>query len=220
MTAPALLADALAGVMIATAAYCLGRIAAARLGQRRTSYDVDGIHVLMGVAMAGMLAPRLNPLAGSGWARDGWGLLFGAAAAWFAWQAARGHRHQAAAAASGRAAHHLQHLLACGAMLYMFFAVVPATVGGQAAGMATGGPASNGMPGAGAGFPALALGLALGLLGYAIWTTDQLMSLAHVPGTQVAVTGGPAIAPMSGRLSACCDIVMGVTMGYMLITML
>jgi hypothetical protein len=220
MTAPAWLADALAGVMIATAAYCLGRIAAARRARRRTSYDVDGIHILMGMAMAGMLAPRLNPLAGSGWARDGWEVLFGSAAAWFAWQVARGHRHQAAAAVSGRAAHQLQHVLACGAMLYMFVAVVPATAGSQAAGMAIGGPASNGIPGTGAGIPALAFGLALGLLGYAIWATDRLVSLARGPGTQVAVTGGPATAPMSARLSACCDIVMGVTMGYMLITML
>jgi hypothetical protein len=66
------------------------------------------------------------------------------------------------------------------------------------------------------------------LLGYTVWTTDRLMSLARVmAGGQVtgpAVPGrpaaAPAVAPMSARLSACCDIVMGVTMGYMLITML
>ena len=73
--------------------------------------------------------------------------MFGAAAAWFAWQAACGHRRQAAAAASPRAAHHRQHLLACGAMLYLFFGVAPAAAGSRAAGMAMGGPASNGMPG-------------------------------------------------------------------------
>jgi len=252
MTAPVWLADTLAGVMIATAAYCLGRIAAARRWQRRASYDVDGIHVLMGVAMAGMLAPRLNPLAGSGWTRNGWEVLFGAAAFWFAWQAVRGRHHRAAAAASSPAAHHPQHLLACGAMLYMFLAVVPATAGNDAASMAMGGPAGRGLPGPGSGVPALALVLALSLLGYVIWTTDRLMSLARAAGHQAAVTENQtgtsdpstalaglapgdqvaaeaarprrvpaaAMAPMSARLSACCDIVMGLTMGYMLITML
>jgi hypothetical protein len=256
MTAPVWLAGTLAGVMIATAAYCLGRIAAARRWQRWTSYDVDGIHVLMGVAMAGMLAPRLNPLTGSGWARNGWEVLFGAAAFWFAWQAVRGRHHRAAAATSATA-HHLQHLLACGAMVYMFLAVVPATAGNDTAGngaasMAMGGPAGRGLPGPGSGVPALALVLALGLLGYVIWTTDRLMSLARAAGRQAAVAQtqpgssdprpalaglapgdqvaagaarprrvpAAAMAPMSARLSACCDIVMGLTMGYMLITML
>jgi hypothetical protein len=73
--------------------------------------------------------------------------------------------------------------------------------------------------GPGAGFPALALVLALALIGYVIWTTDRLTSLAPVAvtGTQVRAVTGP---PMSLRLAACCDIVMGLTMGYMLILML
>jgi Domain of unknown function (DUF5134) len=228
MTGPAWLADALAGVMIATAAYCLGRMAAARRWQRLTSYDVDGLHVMMGVAMAGMLAPQLSPLTHSAWARDSGGILFGLAAAWFGWRAARGLRQQDGGTGSTGAAHHLQHLLACGAMVYMVLSVVPPRTGGSAGGMAMGGPAGTGIPGAAPGIPALALGLAVGLLGYTVWTTDRLTSLGRVSQGQAGAVGqvtasrgvSELLVPMSVRLSACCDIVMGVTMGYMLITML
>lgn len=224
MTGPVWLAELFAVVMIATAGYCLGRMAAARRRHRLTSYDVDGAHVMMGVAMAGMLTPQLSPLVRSAGAREGWEVLFALAAAWFGWRAARGLRHQAGGSGSSGAAHHLQHLLACGAMAYMVLSVVPAGTGSAGA-MRMGGTA---VPGAGHGIPALALGLAVGLLGYTVWTTDRFTSLGRVAGGQAetggqvtASMGAPAPAlPMSARLSACCDIVMGVTMGYMLITML
>ena len=199
MTGPAWLADVLAGLMIAMAVYCVSRIVTARRWRRPTGYDVDGVHVLMGVAMAGMLVPRLGLAGGSSWA-----VVFGGAAAWFGWRTVRGYRR------SQRPAHHLPHLLASVAMLYMALELPTAT-------SAAAGP---GMPmSAAPGFPALALALALALIGYAIWATDRLTSLAPVAatGTQVRTVTGP---PMSPRLGACCDIVMGLTMGYMLIVML
>ena len=49
----------------------------------------------------------------------------------------------------------------------------------------------------------------------------------HAAGPQVATSeeaparsGAPLRAPVSPRLAACCEIVMGITMGYMLILML
>jgi hypothetical protein len=197
MPGPAWLVDTLTVAMIATAVYCVSRIVAARRWRRPTEYDVDGVHVLMGVAMAGMLVPRLS-LAGS----SGWAVVFGGAAAWFGWRTVRGYRR------GQRPAHYLPHLLASGAMLYMVLEL-------PAAGAARPGVSM----GAGPGFPALALVLALALIGYAIWTTDRLTSLAPVAvaGTQVGTVTGP---PVSQRLAACCDIVMGLTMGYMLIVML
>ena len=157
-----------AAVMIATAAYCFSRLVAAWRWRRPTDYDVDGVHVLMGVGMAGMLVPRLNPAAGSGWDIGG-AAVFGAAMAWFGWQTIQGYR-------GGRAgphavAHHGQHLLASGAMLYMFLALPSARAGGLAAGTAM-------AAATGARIPTFALLLALGLLGYVIWTTDRLSSLA------------------------------------------
>ncbi len=92
--------------------------------------------------------------------------------------------------------------------------------------------------------PTLALAFSLVLLGFVVWTTDRLTSLAPVaalarragsaPGRADAGPGAaagaglgeslrPAAAapgravPLSPRLSACCEIAMGITMGYMLI---
>jgi len=73
------LAHALAALMIAVSLYCAGRLAVARARRRITERDADLAHVAMGVAMAGMLVPRLNPL----W--DGaWEPIFAVSAAWFA----------------------------------------------------------------------------------------------------------------------------------------
>jgi hypothetical protein len=250
MTGPSWLARMLAAVMIVTAAYCFSRLVAAWRSKRRTDYDVDGVHILMGVAMAGMLVPRLNPFWDSGWE-----VIFGAAVAWFGWQTIRGYRSELAV---GRrwVAHHLQHVVACGAMLYMFLAVAPARAGNSASGMAMGGSAAT--------FPTLALVLTLALVGYVIWTADRFTSLpavATLRATAAPVPAGAVVAsalaanwasaadaepsadgtatrvtqpernpgatrsararpPMSPRLAACCEIAMGLTMGYMLITML
>ena len=63
-----------------------------------------------------------------------------------------------------------------------------------------------------AGNPALALVLALFMVGYILWTTDHLAALSRVSGP----SGGQALAP---RLAACYKIVMSVAMGYMLLAM-
>ena len=83
MSGPAWLAGGLAVLMIAIAVYCAGRLAVSRLRGRDTELDVGGLHILMGVAMAGMLEPRLTAIPGAAWRA-----VFAVAAAWFAWQAA------------------------------------------------------------------------------------------------------------------------------------
>lgn len=250
MTGPSWLAHGLAAVMIAISVYCFSRLVTAWRWRRRTDYDVDGVHILMGVAMAGMLVPRLNPFWDSGWE-----VIFAAAVAWFGWQTIRGYRDELAV---GRrwVAHHLQHVVACGAMLYMFLAVAPAKAGTSASGMAMGGSGSA------TTFPTLALLLTLALVGFVIWTADSLSSLPTVAALRtVAVPAGALAAlalgaipastaaaepsagrtatrlaqapagpdaaqsararpPISPRLAACCEIAMGLTMGYVLITML
>jgi len=248
VTGPSWLTGGTAVVMIATAVYCVSRMIAAWRWRRPTEYDVDGVHVLMGMGMAGMLVPRLNPAAGSGW-HVGGAAVFGAAMAWFGWRAIRGYRDGRAASRAAAhpgqyaAAHPGQHLLASGAMLYMFLAAPSVTAGGLAAG-------GTAMAAAGARIPTFALLLAVALFGYVIWTTDRLTSLApaavtvttggqaSVPAVVTVAAGGqapvpaavtvaadgqasvPAAPAMSLRLAAGCEIVMGVAMGYMLITML
>jgi Domain of unknown function (DUF5134) len=254
VSSPPRLGYLLAAIMIVTAVYCVSRLAAARLQGRPTEPAVDFVHVLMGVAMAGMLVPRLSLLP------DGaWEAMFGAAVAWFGWQAIRAYR---TGGPGGRALHHLPHLLASGAMLYMFLAVSPARIRPSVTAMAVGGHSAGT-----ARFPVLALALALALFGYVMWVTDRLPSVPAVsamrltlavalpatpggrsqPGmiaTAAAAAGaGRAVAaafatpgladqadaghprplrgaPLSPRLAACCEIVMGITMGYMLILML
>jgi len=247
------LADTFAGIMIITAAYCASRLVVSRRQHRPTDHQVDGVHVLMGVAMAGMLVPRLRVF----WA-GGWEIVFGASAVWFAWLMIRALRSRNAV--RHQLSHHLQHVLACVAMVYMFLAV------GSAAKAASGGSGMSGMAAGTAHYPTLALFLALALFGYVVAAADRLPSLAPVsarvaraaPGPVPAgagggtgtVTGGGMLAaaadtaaggspqaegraasapessaagsraPMSPRLAACCEIAMGVTMGYMLILML
>ena len=178
----------------------------------------------------------------------GWEVVFGMGAAWFGWLAIREFRGRPTV--GGRPGHHLQHVLGCGAMLYMFLAA--ATVARAVAG----GSAMGGMAGGAAHFRTLALVLAFALFGYVVWTADRLSSLAPVAalaarsapvpvlagavaggGTSLVAAGGegghgtpgddgqaPAgqarQAPLSPRLAACCEIAMGVTMGYMLILMI
>ena len=65
MSGPAWLTDIFAAVMITVAAYCASRLVVARWWRRPTDVDSDGVHVVMGVAMAGMLVTGLRflPLA-------------------------------------------------------------------------------------------------------------------------------------------------------------
>jgi len=254
MAGPFWLAGTFAAVMLATSAYCVSRLVAARRWHRDTERDVDAVHVLMGVAMAGMLVPRLNPF----W-DGGWEVVFAIWTAWFAGQMIRASRHQGGAGHGP--AHHVPHLLSSGAMLYMLLAVTSARAAGPAHGE------SMTPAGGTARLPALTLVLALAILGHVIWTTDRMTSLApaggagpripvHVPAGPAANpagpgrgTNGPAAGastepsasastepaagasapvpaslrasrpPISPRLAACCEIAMGVTMGYMLVLM-
>jgi Domain of unknown function (DUF5134) len=235
------LADALAVIMIVTAVYCASRLVVAAAQRRATEHDVDLVHIVMGVAMAGMLVPRINPLWSSAWA-----VVFGAATAWFGWRVFRGYR--LARPDRFAHAHHVPHLVMSGAMVYMLSAASRPGPGAASPGLAMGASVAGG-----ARFPLAALVLAIFMVGYVVWVGDRLPALATVrawvagpamaaamaaaagldapgldaSGSQVAaVQEAPARsaaalrAPVSPRLAACCEIIMGITMGYMLILML
>ena len=237
MAGPSWLAGAFATLMIVTAFYCASRLVVSRLWRRETEFDADALHVAMGAAMAGMLAPRLSPLPGSAWEA-----VFAVATAWFAWQAIRTRRGNAAG--GWRCPFPLPHLVECAAMLYMFLAVPGMPM-----------PDMAESPGTAASYPALAVVLALFMLGYVIWATDQLTSLARartampapataraparLPVTSPAMAAastqdGPGASGAAGNwrkhpadepmlapgLAASYKIAMGITMGYMLIQML
>jgi hypothetical protein len=219
MTGPSWLTGTFAAIVILAGAYSASRLAISRLRGRPTEFDADALHAVMGAAMAGMLVPRLSVLPDVAWM-----VIFGIAAAWFGWRAVR---TWSSAAASPPSRHPAPHLIECAAMLYMLLPVHgshPAYAGARM-GMAGMG-ASVGPAG---GFPALAIVLALFMLGYIVWTTDRLASLARArtaaagPGRNPAPVrrggqdGRPALAP---GLAACGKLAMSIAMGYMLILMI
>ena len=62
MGAPVWLTATFAALMLTVVTYCAGRLAVAHRWQRPTELDTDAGHVLMGLAMAGLLVSRLRLL--------------------------------------------------------------------------------------------------------------------------------------------------------------
>jgi hypothetical protein len=248
MTGPSWLAAAFAAVMIVTAVYCAGRLAASRLWRRPTEVDADSVHVVMGVAMAGMLLPGLSALPARAWEA-----VFMAAALWFAYQAARSRLRQNALS-QWRCSDPVPHLVESAAMVYMLAALPGSWPGGPGGAMAMPGMGAA-VPAAGGSLSALAVILALFMIGYVFWTADRLTSMlrATIAATSGAVrdksralvtVGAPPLAgdkhgpagaseadvearshrpggaALAPGLAACYKIAMGITMGYMLVLML
>ena len=232
MTGPAGLAGILAAVVLVVAGFSAARLVAARGRRRRGEVDADGMHVLMGVAMAGMFVPRLVTLPAVAW-----GVVFGIGAVWFAGRAwrDRGGRDPLA----GRwCAYPVPHLLDCVAMVYVLWAVPATTAGGGTAA----GSAMGGMSGAaGVRLPALGLALAAGVCGYVVWLLDRLPAARAIPlaaagaavrghdrfsagspspGQPAGAIGRAAPGLLAPRAATCCKIAMGVAMGVMLIDVL
>jgi hypothetical protein len=202
--------------------------------RRWAEFEADCLHVLMGVAMAGMLLPQLRILPARVWEA-----VFGLGAAWFGWRAFAGRvgsreigtRRGVALGRLGGGAP-FAHVIECVAMMFMLLpAVDDALVRSHPFGRAMAGMGGSGLASVA---PAVALLLALCLVGYVVWTTDGL-ARARVSGSAVggsvaggsavggSAGGGSAVAVASGvmapRLAAFSTIAMALTMGYMLIQM-
>ena len=224
MGGPAWLTAIFAAASLAVAVYCAGRLAVARRWHRPTELDTDGAHVVMGVAMAGMLVSGLRTLPSAIWE-----VVFAAAAAWFGYRMLQARR--GAKPSPWRSSHPLPHLVECAAMVFMFL-ILPASA---AVGAATSGMSIT-MTATESRFSFLTLPLALYLLGYVVWLGDRVTLRAPALATAPA-SGGPGPGPGYGsgsgspspeparpylapRCAAICKITMGITMGYMLILML
>jgi uncharacterized protein DUF5134 len=209
MAGPGWLTGLLAAVMLTVAAYNATRLAAATRWGRAAELDADGVHVVMGVAMAGLLTPGLSFAPARLWQA-----IFTAAGAWFAWQFLRIRR--GAQFGPWRCPHPLPHLIECAAMVLML--ALPAAVASTGATAATGMSGMSAVTGPAARFSPLTLLLALFMVGYVMWLANHLTALAPASTTGTDTTTGTAyLAP---RCAACCKIAMGITMGYMLIMML
>lgn len=164
---PAWILDIFAGLMLVVAAVSAARLIVARPWRqgapRAALADIDVAHLLMAIAMAGMLAASLQTLPNGVWE-----VIFGVLTAWFAYRVARDFRVSGARALAG--GHCAPHLIHAAAMLYMFLALsAPATHGSGMSGM------GGGVGGMGTlSVPVLAFIFALALIGYSIWDLDQL----------------------------------------------
>jgi hypothetical protein len=213
MRGPVWLTGIFAALMLTVAVYCAGRLAAARWWHRPTELDTDGAHVVMGVAMAGMLVAGLHTLP-----TGLWEAVFAVGALWFGTGLIQTRRRPATASPATaspaapmspwRCLHPAPHLVECVAMLYMLLAL-PTTIAVKST--------MGAMPGS--RFSFLALGLALFMFAYVAWVSDRTPALARAAQSGCASTP-PGRTYLAPRCAALCKIAMGTTMGYMLILML
>jgi hypothetical protein len=162
--------------------------------------DTDIAHLLMCVAMAGMLAPSVKTLP-----PHAWEAIFGLLTAWFAWRLVGDAKVNTLQSLVSE--HRAAHLVHCAAMVYMFAAL--ATSDGMD--MTRMG---SGMAGS-LKYPALAQAFVFLLLGYSVW--DILVQLSgRRYRLKVALSVGPATAGNAAPTVAC-RIAMGVTMAFMLL---
>ena len=183
---PAWILDIFAALMLVVAAVSAARLVAARPWQRgAVIVDTDITHLLMAIAMAGMLAPSLTTLPNGVWE-----VIFALMIAWFAYRVLRDARANGMRALAG--GHCAPHLVHSAAMLYMFAAVsAPAASGGSdMSGMG----GSSGQAMQTLSYPTLTFLFALILIGYTIWDLDQFPGLRH----SVTATVGVRVPAMAG----------------------
>lgn len=243
MSIPVWILAIFGAVMLLVAEVSAGQLVVARAWTRRggTGADIAVSHLLMGIAMAGILLPGLSILPNAAWE-----VVFAVMTAWFVWRLWRECRGRGAAAvAHGQYA---PHLVRSAAILYVFAALAgPSAAGsgmsmsglGGMSGMTGGSP--GGMPTLHA--PTLALIFALLLIAFTVHDLDRRAGVdgyfhaagpRFVPGgsTLAATPAGPvtprrpAHAYTAERLLVSPAVVKGfrvatgVTMAFILITMI
>ncbi len=184
---PAWILDIFAAVMLVVAAVSAGRLVAARPWRQGTALaDIDVAHLLMAIAMAGMLTASLQTLPNGAWE-----VIFAAMTAWFGYRVLRDAQVSGVRALAG--GHCAPHLIHAAAMLYMFLALAAPTAHG--AGMS----GMGGLSGMGTlELPFLAFIFALLLIGYSVWDLDQLSG----PGTSGHYSLAAARVAPAGRVLA------------------
>jgi hypothetical protein len=233
---PAWILDALAALMLMVAAVSTARIVLGRPWRPGAFVaDTDVAHLLMAIAMAGMLAPSLGTLPDTAWE-----IVFGLLVAWFAARVARDARANGRRALAG--GHCAPHLVHSASMLYMFLAAAAAWPDRAGAAEGMGGmSAGAGSAAMTLSVPTLAFVFAFVLVGYGVWDIDQLSGRRYATVTRVSLAGaGPAGAPvltspaapagdgapllggaagflLSPAVTVGCRIAMGVTMAFMLL---
>jgi hypothetical protein len=226
---PAWILDILAALMLTVAAVSAARLVAARPWQPGSVVvDTDVAHLLMAIAMAGMLTSSLTTLPAAAWE-----VIFGLMTAWFAVRVVLDARASGVRALAG--GHCAPHLVHSAAMLYMFLALgAPAAGAGAMGGMS----GMSGGPGGAMSLdhPTIAFVFALILVGYSVWDLDQLSGRRYSQATAAVAVAGlgtvsvptPAAAEtasavpaggflLSAAVTIGARIMMGIAMVFMLV---
>jgi hypothetical protein len=220
MIGPTWLAAIFGAVAIAAAAAALVRIFVAWRSHRATDLEVDIHNAVMGVSMAGMLIPSLF-IVTPGASTTTWLIVWILIAVWFAASVFRDVGPSRAGRRFG--GHHLPHLVMSAAMIYMFAVSGPGDSMSSSAQMS----GMSGMPGmAGGGLvalPTLDYAFTIFMIGYAVLVIDRLPAIAVAGSGDLRTlghrTGAKANTPLAPRVAAGTNILMAVTMGYMLTMM-
>lgn len=216
------MADVLAAGVLAVAVFCAARLVLAVAWRRSSERDVDVVHVVMGVSMAGMLTGWLT-----GTWNDAWMAVFAGSSIWFGWGVVR---HLSARSLSNSAGGHLPHFVASAAMLYMLFAMGSGTMGSGMRAMAIG---TRSPMLEDAVVAALLVANALIAAGQALipfGPAGERLAIARAtaqggsgPITEVEpqtldVSAGRRVAALAPRATPACLVVMSLAMAYMFIT--
>ncbi len=196
MSTPAWILEIFAAIMILVAEVSAGQLVIARAWTRRGGADADIAvsHLLMGIAMAGILVPGLSTLPNAVWE-----VVFAVMTAWFAWCLWRESRGRGTAALAH--GHYVPHLVHSAAMLYMFAALAGPSVEGSGMSMSGTGGMSGMAGGSSGGMPTLhastlALIFALLLIAFTVHDLDWPAGVDgyfHVMGRR-SVPAGSALA--------------------------
>jgi len=200
MMTPSWILYILAAVMLLVAGISAGRLVAARAWAGSAGdADIDVAHLLMGIAMAGMLVASLTTLP-----NGVWDAIFAVMTAWFGWRVYRESRAEGVRVLAD--GHRMPHLVHSAAMLYMFAALnAPAAAGG---GGMSGMGSSSGAAMQTLSVPVVAFIFALWLSIYVVLDLDRLSGPGHAHGSYFAApalagaAAGPAAGPGSVSLAA------------------
>jgi Domain of unknown function (DUF5134) len=201
MSTPAWILEILAAVMLLVAEVSAWQLVTARAWTRRgrTDADIAVSHLLMGIAVAGILVPGLTALPIAVWE-----VVFAVMTAWFGSCLWRESRRRGAATVAH--SHYLPHLVHSAAMLYTFAALAGPSVEGSGtstygtggmSGMAGG--SSGGMPTPHASTPGLIF--ALLLIALTVYDVDRPAGVDgyfHVVGRRFAPAGSTLAAAAAG----------------------
>lgn len=208
MNAPAWLPPILAVAMLFVTAYCLWRIAVARLLGTSTDYANDAAVALLALATAGMLVHWMHVLTPGTWAA----LLAVAAATTLAVNALRTRTRPAG--------HVLTTAAGCAIGVYMLLAgVAPSTISGSTAGYYTMAGMTDMYKDTTIAFPAVGIIFAVVLAGYAVIGLDGTSRPAGTAGRPVTDSSAarPALAP---RSVVVCQVALAVVMAYAILAKL